>query len=599
MSNVFRQIKSTDVYQRPFKAYKHYRLNHPGVQEAYVTHSGVYYGGRIDQDGTITYPTNDDGTNAHVAWYAIKQKFYDDDLGAIPEHVLNPYSERSLFQSASSVTIPYNDVGERIKNESFVVTSSIGEHTIILKDDGDGNLIDLAIPSSSFATGSFFYLSLNKTFTKFRDLIELSATSGTTGNEHTGSLTYELKGVPREATVVSGSTITKGVQMVTGSHKNIPDLYAGLGIRLKRNEHIQIPHDSKFDRFGNCDDWTISFWTEVGPNNHGDQIAITRNLLSKHYIKQEFVTTPGTYANSISRGSFTTRLTKFPNRGVATSSALFDNIRTPFNLAVKESGSLQTFFFHSSNGSKAMMISGSITKDIYSHHVLIRNSASICEMFLDGVKSTDSGSLPEGVVANDNDIVIGDFPAVDVTANHYTTSNKFAEFRMYDYAASTSQIANLSNNHYVSGSLFQTDIVGNIFHRNGTAVVSSPMPKYHSGSGIFSADYTWNAKWRGTHTIYENEAFVRVPQDILNVTMNPSSTYKPTTDNGKPCSPNQVNTLPGEMRKDLFISGTLKPYVTTIGLYNKDYELLAVGKLAQPIQKRDDVDMNFVVRWDY
>ena len=26
---------------------------------------------------------------------------------------------------------------------------------------------------------------------------------------------------------------------------------------------------------------------------------------------------------------------------------------------------------------------------------------------------------------------------------------------------------------------------------------------------------------------------------------------------------------------------------------------IAVGKLAQPIQKRDDVDMNFVVRWDY
>ena len=125
------------------------------------------------------------------------------------------------------------------------------------------------------------------------------------------------------------------------------------------------------------------------------------------------------------------------------------------------------------------------------------------------------------------------------------------------------------------------------------------MPKYHSGSGFFSSDYTWNAKWRGTHTIYENEVFVRVPQDTLNVTMNPSSTYKPTTADGKPCTTNQTNTLAGEMRKDLFISGTLKPYVTTVGLYNENYELLAVGKFAQPIQKRDDVDMNFVVRWDY
>ena len=84
MSNVFRQIKSTDVYQRPFKAYKNYKLSNPGVSEAYVTHSGVYYGGRIDQDGIIPYPTNDDGTNAHVAWYAINQKFYDDDLKLPP-----------------------------------------------------------------------------------------------------------------------------------------------------------------------------------------------------------------------------------------------------------------------------------------------------------------------------------------------------------------------------------------------------------------------------------------------------------------------------------------------------------------------------------
>jgi hypothetical protein len=41
------------------------------------------------------------------------------------------------------------------------------------------------------------------------------------------------------------------------------------------------------------------------------------------------------------------------------------------------------------------------------------------------------------------------------------------------------------------------------------------------------------------------------------------------------------------------------PYITTIGLYNDEAEMLAVAKLAQPIQKRDDVDMNFVVRWDY
>ena len=48
-----------------------------------------------------------------------------------------------------------------------------------------------------------------------------------------------------------------------------------------------------------------------------------------------------------------------------------------------------------------------------------------------------------------------------------------------------------------------------------------------------------------------------------------------------------------------FVSGsTFAPYITTIGLYNNFGELLAIAKLAQPIKKRNDVDMNFLIRLD-
>jgi hypothetical protein len=48
-----------------------------------------------------------------------------------------------------------------------------------------------------------------------------------------------------------------------------------------------------------------------------------------------------------------------------------------------------------------------------------------------------------------------------------------------------------------------------------------------------------------------------------------------------------------------FVSGsTFAPYITTIGLYNDAGQLLAIGKLAQPIKKRSDVDMNFLIRLD-
>jgi hypothetical protein len=48
-----------------------------------------------------------------------------------------------------------------------------------------------------------------------------------------------------------------------------------------------------------------------------------------------------------------------------------------------------------------------------------------------------------------------------------------------------------------------------------------------------------------------------------------------------------------------FVSGSdFAPYITTIGLYDDAGQLLAIGKMAQVIRKRDDVDMNFLVRID-
>jgi hypothetical protein len=48
-----------------------------------------------------------------------------------------------------------------------------------------------------------------------------------------------------------------------------------------------------------------------------------------------------------------------------------------------------------------------------------------------------------------------------------------------------------------------------------------------------------------------------------------------------------------------FVTGSsFMPYITTIGLYNSHGQLLAVGKLAQAIRNRPDVDMNFLLRID-
>jgi hypothetical protein len=45
-------------------------------------------------------------------------------------------------------------------------------------------------------------------------------------------------------------------------------------------------------------------------------------------------------------------------------------------------------------------------------------------------------------------------------------------------------------------------------------------------------------------------------------------------------------------------SQSLYPYITTIGLYNPDNELVAVAKVSNPIQRTDYSVQTFVVKFD-
>ena len=45
-------------------------------------------------------------------------------------------------------------------------------------------------------------------------------------------------------------------------------------------------------------------------------------------------------------------------------------------------------------------------------------------------------------------------------------------------------------------------------------------------------------------------------------------------------------------------SSFFRPYITTIGLYNDAFELIAVAKLGHPIRCSDETDTTFIIRFD-
>lgn len=122
------------------------------------------------------------------------------------------------------------------------------------------------------------------------------------------------------------------------------------------------------------------------------------------------------------------------------------------------------------------------------------------------------------------------------------------------------------------------EIIGNIFYPHGIGVVTNSKLADQLQYGL---QYSSSFNWQNTHTIFQHEYRCRVKESNLNYSQNPSI---------KSGSNGEVY--------DFATGSYFQPYVTTIGLYNDANELVAVGKLAQPVPKSRYSDMTFVVKLD-
>jgi hypothetical protein len=175
-----------------------------------------------------------------------------------------------------------------------------------------------------------------------------------------------------------------------------------------------------------------------------------------------------------------------------------------------------------------------------------------------------------------------------------------------------------------------SDRVGNVFYNQGLIVLTK------EPSTKLVAD--WDLTYKSTKTIYEHEYLLIVNPDEFNISQNPSAVqevgfeyeyvtgsdnriYKVNTKTGaryirKKLELENGNTLNFGYgsRVDNSVSGGfehydisgssdstgsfLAPYITTIGLYDNDMDLVAVAKLPQPIKSEPDFPVNFIVRFD-
>lgn len=171
------------------------------------------------------------------------------------------------------------------------------------------------------------------------------------------------------------------------------------------------------------------------------------------------------------------------------------------------------------------------------------------------------------------------------------------------------------------GTELATQIHGNVFYDDGLVVLTTQQTE--------PTEYSIN--FRSTQTIYETEILVSADNGEFNYSQNPSAvnvTLSGSYDfettaipNVSPSKTIKIKEVLDITQKESFvgsysssISGSwgdyynyglsdptgsyLTPYITTIGLYDDDDNLLVVAKLPKPIKNLPDYNVNFLVRFD-
>lgn len=125
--------------------------------------------------------------------------------------------------------------------------------------------------------------------------------------------------------------------------------------------------------------------------------------------------------------------------------------------------------------------------------------------------------------------------------------------------------------------------VGNIIYDAGLAIFTG-----ENGSGG-NYDFT-GSKWESTLTIYETQYKCTIRANELNYSLNPSLTTTYGSDS--------IIISGSSTYKDFVTGSDFSPYVTTVGLYDEEQNLLAVAKLGQPLPTSQTTDTTILINID-
>lgn len=582
---VFKKINDQDKTITPFKVHRSWSYTNTGSLEidsirrlvAIKPNPAVYSGNKVTLD---TWQTQAESASllinksldseASIVWYSLNHLYYKragrpfETFGYADPAAI----ERTIFDEASVISIPQVKFGESIQPGSVILNFYNNKSNVSMSfiDDGNGNLIDTQLSSS--ISNELVYLGFNAmTYSPFWD-------SNPTANWWHRT-TYASDSIQADTTIqeleVTGKNILivpadKGYNII-GKSTSFP---YGNTVLFNSGSYIRMSNNDTLN-FKRSEDFAIGMWL----GHDGSALSpATSSILSKRTTTKKNIKT----AKGINQlADYNLPISQYP-----------------YDIRVYSGSKLEC---RTSDGSQTTSITSSLPPTSI-NHILLQKTGSNFQLYVNGTLQ-DSKVMSDENIHNDADIFIGSLGLTNNGIANQGMNGSVDEFIMFSKGLTQSEINQLSYTGSLNLMTTNTNAVGNVFYEHGMIVISDPRTKYTSGSFRLFNDALYNYKtgqqqsgcidnfyfeYNSTATLYEHEYVCKLNEDEFNFTSN--ATIRQNNDENS------------EVPKAFVSNPYFAPYITTVGLYDQHARLLAIGKLATPIHKRDDVDLNLIVKFD-
>jgi len=570
MPGVFKKLNASDVKITPFEAHKQY--NNTDLASIGASTASLVWDNRNKSEFTT-------GSRKYYQLDKLYYRNYIQERAHRLELDDATYTtqERRLYQSASLLSLSQKTFGSEVQPSTFNLSVTKNSIQRNFADDGFGNLYDTDLGKDNFPNedNRVLYIAPVNGF-KRADLtldpktgnryVNAPFSNGYSKTNYDDSYFQNIVTFKNSSfkNYLAPSFNTHGI----GKHSTL--VASSSRVRIQNRSYLNF----------NDDDFTICFYffPSTALTTLHNEITGSGN---ECYILSKEGAQSSPPLGSEAGGDYSLNTS-----GALDITTTPSNPAYPYRVYMKDDPTTTdvscSIFLERFDGDNLAIVSGNFyvpSDNGKSTHILLQKKGSSLEIYKNGTLVGSSTDNTTKTCQNKADLFI--FDKQNSNGTFYTGSTNWGadgtfrphQFQMWNKSMSTDEIA------MVSESFTGTYPVGNIFYDNGFAVLTHPKHMSLFDGGILNT-----LSYKNTHLITENEYQCTMNENEFEFTRNISA-RKITTDESEDIA-------------NFATGSNFKPYITTIGLYDDNANLLVVGKLAQPVRASSETDTTFVIRYD-